>query len=245
MEPHRQQNPLWLTVPGWERFPDLIHGFSAQVDDRAAALVELCHAPLPLLTLKQVHGNEICTITQDTQKFQRTDVERPQADGMITSETGQVLGIVTADCVPVLMVAPDNGLVAALHAGWRGTAKAICSRAIEQLKTDWRVSPERLWVAFGPAIGGCCYEVSRQIGEELCRQWGEGDGQAWRPRGEHGLLDLRTVNRLQCEHLGVPAEHIQNVGPCTFCGGRAFASYRREGAGAGRQLSVIGWRKEA
>lgn len=244
MEHRRHKNPRWLSVPGWERFPDLIHGFSARVGERAAALADLCHGTLPLHTLKQVHGNEICTITHATPASQLTDAEPPQADGMITPETGHVLGIVTADCVPVLMVAPDHGLVAALHAGWRGTAKAICIRAIEQLKTDWQVSPERLRVAFGPAIGGCCYEVGREIGEELCHQWGERGGQAWRPQGERGFLDLRLVNRLQCEHLSVPAEHIQNVGPCTFCGGSAFASYRREGPGAGRQLSVIGWRKE-
>ena len=239
---HRKKDQFWLSVPGWERFPNLICGFSGRVDDRAAALADLYTTQLPLYTVKQVHGNQICTITQDSQ----LDAERPQADGMITPEAGHLLGIATADCVPVLMVAPDQGIVAALHAGWRGTAKAICIRAIEQLKTDWNVSPEQLWVAFGPAIGGCCYEVSRDIGEELCSQssWSERGALGWQPRGEKGLLDLRLVNRLQCEHLGIPAQHIQNVGPCTLCAGGDFASYRREGSGAGRQLSVIGWQNE-
>ena len=247
----------WYAAAAWERIPHLIHGFSGRLSNQAAALSGLSATELPLHTLTQVHGNALRVVGPDT-----SVAERPRADGMLSAAAGRLLGIVTADCVPVLMLAPRQRVVAALHAGWRGTAKDICGRAIRALKTDWGVSPADLLVALGPSIGGCCYEVGRDIGENLCRQAGPRGRLAWRPTGkgnrdtksdhkettitcgDTGFLDLRLVNRLQCEQLGVPPQHIQHVGPCTFCSGAALSSYRRDGHRAGRQLSVIGWDRE-
>ena len=237
----------WYAVAAWERIPHLIHGFSGRISDQAAALSGLSATELPLHTLTQVHGNALRVVGPDT-----SAEERPRADGMLSAAAGRLLGIVTADCVPVLMLAPRQRVVAALHAGWRGTAKDICGRAIRALKTDWSVSPADLLVALGPSIGGCCYEVGRDIGENLCRQVGTRGWLAWRQDGnvstsacgDTGFLDLRLVNRLRCEQLGVPPQHIQHVGPCTFCSGAALSSYRRDGKRAGRQLSVIGWDRE-
>ena len=165
---------------------------------------------------------------------------------MINAETGILLGITTADCVPVLIVEPERGLVAALHAGWRGTLKGISVRAVETLVTGWGVDPRRLWVALGPAIGGCCYEVGREVGEALCQRWGTTTSPpAWRPSGEKGFLDLRTLNLAQLAGAGVLQGQVQVSDFCTYCDTTAFASYRREGPAAGRQLSVIGWRSRA
>ena len=236
-----QTDTLWLHATGWEGFPSLIHGFSGRLSDRTAALSTLSSQEFPLYILEQVHGNEIRVVSRTS--YWAEDV-RPQADGMLAAEAGKLLGIVTADCVPVLMAAPQQGIVAALHAGWRGTDKAICTRAIHDLRINWGVFPEQLWVAFGPAIGGCCYTVGRDIGEALCQKWGERGERAWQPYGEKGSLDLRLVNRLQCEEAGIPPDQIQNVGPCTFCAKDEFFSYRRDGLQAGRQLSVIGWRTQ-
>ena len=265
----------WYAAAAWERIPHLIHGFSGRLSDQAAALSVLSATELPLHTLTQVHGNALRVVGPDT-----SVEERPQADGMLSAAAGRLLGIVTADCVPVLMVAPRQRIVAALHAGWRGTAKDICGRAIQALKTDWGVSPADLLIALGPSIGGCCYEVGRDIGENLSRQVGTRGRLAWRQEGnvstsqhvsddtfppstgkgnrntksahkeitiacgDTGFLDLRLVNRLRCEQLGVLPQHIQHVGPCTFCSGAALSSYRRDGSRAGRQLSVIGWDRE-
>ncbi len=251
---------MWYTATGWDQIPHLIHGFSGRIDDQAAALSALSCARLPLHTLKQVHGNEIRVVSHKT--------ECSEADGMLSVEAGELLGITTADCVPVLMVAPRYRMIAALHAGWRGTAKDICGRAVQSLKTDWGVPPADLLVALGPSIDGCCYEVGRAIGEavwtritglryaqgftvETAVQSQSGNPAnpglgrlAWRPKGDTGFLDLRLVNRLRCEQLGVAPQRIQHVGPCTFCSGASLASYRREGARAGRQVSVIGWRAQ-
>jgi YfiH family protein len=229
----------WLQAEGWERFPDLVHGFSDRIQDRAKALSQLEGTTRRLYTLKQVHGDEISVVTQST----RGD-SRPAADGMITAEAGLLLGIATADCVPVLMVAPEQRVVAALHAGWRGTLKGVSVRAIEMLSSTWKADPGQLWVALGPSIGGCCYEVGRDVGEALYGRWGAENPASWRPAGGKGFLDLRAINRAQCERAGIPRAHVQHVGPCTFCDSLSFASYRREGANAGRQFSVIGWRRD-
>ncbi len=242
--------PVWYTAAGWERIPHLIHGFSGRIADQAAALSALSEVQLPLHTLKQVHGNEIRVVgSSDPPWPDKTRGTRmlpswrnnPQADGMLSAEAGQLLGITTADCVPILMVAPHHRMVAALHAGWRGTAKDICGRAIRSLETDWGVPPADLLVALGPSIDGCCYEVGRDIGETLAQQRGTQGWRAWRSNGDTGFLDLRLVNRLRCEQFGVAPDRIQHVGPCTFCSGALLSSYRREGTHAGRQLSVIGW----
>lgn len=226
----------WLQVKNWRDIPRLIHGFSGRITNREETLEQFGVGQLPLYTLKQVHGDTIVTITRES-----SAAEKPEADGLISSVRGLLLGIATADCVPVLLVASDGGVAAALHAGWRGTLKGITLRAIEQLQAQWQVRPEQLHVALGPAIGGCCYEVGAEVGQPIAERWNLKHSTAWRPVGEKGFLDLREVNRTQMINAGVPRNHIMFTGPCTFCD-PAFASYRREGAGAGRQLSVIGWR---
>jgi hypothetical protein len=229
--------PLWCQVEGWNSFTGLVHGFSGRLRDRESTRsAELGVAEPNLATLKQVHGDEIVVVQRNS-----IPTERVEADGMITAEAGVLLGIATADCVPVLMVAPEQGLVAALHAGWRGTLKGICTRAVETLKTTWGVDSEELWVALGPAIDVCCYEVGSEVGEALHQRWKA--PLAWYPKGKKGFLDLRAINATQCQRAGVPSAQVQRVGPCTFCAHPQFASYRREGANAGRQLSVIGWQR--
>jgi YfiH family protein len=227
-------SPPWLRAAGWEQFPGLVHGFSRRLPDDVVGAG--WWDGFVLRTVKQVHGDRVILVSA-----RDGGESRPEADGMMTADKGVLLGIATADCVPVLLVEPHRRVAAALHAGWRGTLKGICARAIGRLTADCGVEPRRLWVALGPAIGACCYEVGREVGEALARAWGGGGPPAWRPRGEKGFLDLRLVNRLQCERLGVPPAQIRSAEECTFCDD-TFASYRREGARAGRQLSVVGWR---
>ena len=229
----------WLQADGWNQFPRLIHGFSYRIDDRNLALSKLNAEGLLLYTLKQVHGDDILIVHQENDAN-----ARPESDGLMSRESGVLLGIATADCVPVLMVAPEQGLIAALHAGWRGTLKGISQRAVRTLNDRWHVDSESIWVALGPSISACCYEVGRDVGEALHERWRTDS--AWQPHkeGDKGFLDLRAINRAQCEGVGVPTSHIQSVGPCTFCASPDFASYRRQGAEAGRQLSVIGWQKD-
>ncbi|MBM4255626.1 MAG: peptidoglycan editing factor PgeF [Deltaproteobacteria bacterium] len=229
--------PHWLHAEGWDRFPALVHGFSTHIENRDQLSIDLNACGWDFRTLKQVHGDEILFVTAGSTK----DVT--EADGFITQAEGVLLGIATADCVPVLLVAPQQRVVAALHAGWRGTLKGITARALELLSSSWHVEPTEVWLACGPAIGPCCYEVSRDVGESLYERWGAGTPATWQPKGEKGMLDLRLLNLLQGEQSGVPRNQMQMVGPCTFCDVSRFASYRRQGAQAARQFSVIGWQQ--
>lgn len=233
------QSVTWLRAERWEAFPGLVHGFSHRLPDRrpltdpAAVGASLGVSEARLQTLHQVHGGTVVQVTDEP------PVCTPSADGMLTAVPNVLLGIATADCVPVLLVVPERGVAGALHAGWRGTQQAICLRGVACCAELWDVRPDEIYAALGPAIDGCCYEVGSDVGEPLAARWG--DDAAWRPHGDKGHLDLRAINRTQLMQAGVPAEHIQHVGGCTCCHGAEFASYRREGPDAARQLSIIGW----
>ena len=233
------QGITWLRAGGWEAFPGLVHGFSHRLPgrrlltDQAAVGASLGVSEARLQTLHQVHGGTVVQVTDEP------PVRTPSADGMLTTVPNVLLGIATADCVPILLVAPDRRIAGALHAGWRGTQEAICLNGVAHCAELWHVRPDELYAALGPAIDGCCYEVGSDVGEPMVARWG--DGTAWPPDGDKGYLDLRIINRTQLMQAGVPADHIQLVGGCTYCHGGEFASYRREGPDAARQLSVIGW----
>ncbi len=239
--PHPKEPPwreLWIRTEAWSTFPGLIHGFSRRLPQSFSPTLigaSLGAPGWPLHTLKQVHGNTILRI-------EGGEVTPGSADGMLTTEQNILLGIKTADCVPLLLIAPHKRGVGALHAGWRGTRKAIALRAVEICAERGNIFPDQLWVALGPSIGGCCYQVGSEIGEPLFERWGDGQPTTWNRQGDKGYLDLRAINRRQLIQAGVPQTQIHSVGLCTFCHPDEFTSYRREGAYAGRQFSVIGWR---
>lgn len=238
----RFEQPIrWLRTEAWDSFPGLTHGFSYRLPkttqplDAASVCASLGVPQARLHTLKQVHGSTVVRVTSERPGH------LPHADGMLTTQPQAFLGIATADCVPILLIAPKKRLAGALHAGWRGTQQAICLRGVERCAELWQIAPDQLWAALGPSIDGCCYEVGREVGEPLAGRWDAERGVAWRRSSDKGYLDLRLINRVQLLHAGLPAEQIQRVGGCTSCRADEFASYRREGARAGRQLSIIGW----
>ena len=145
--------------------------------------------------------------------------------------------VVTADCVPVLLVDPARRVAAAVHAGWRGTAAGVLEAALGHLEAAYGTGPQDLHAAVGPAIGGCCFEIGPEVIDALRARTGELTAAAWLPRPGRWHVDLRQAVRLLLAAAGVQATML---GPCTACDGR-FHSYRRDGAGAGRQLSFVGW----
>jgi YfiH family protein len=160
---------------------------------------------------------------------------------MVTDDNGVALAILTADCVPILMVAARRRIAMALHAGWRGTLAGIAAVAVREAAELFGVAASEWQAALGPAIGGCCYEVSREIGDRLSGRWGDMPD-AWEPNQDHGHLDLRMANRHILEGVGVPIDAIADVGSCTSCHPDLYFSHRASGGRAGRQLSIIGWR---
>ncbi len=179
---------------------------------------------------KQVHGIAIAEITQLNQ-----DVG--EVDALFARQKRLPLAIVTADCVPLLLVRKDGQAVAGAHAGWRGTQRRIAHELLKRLKE----SGEDLsnWVgAVGPAIGPCCYEVSEVLAEEFKTQFTKlGFGLA---NPKYRALDLPSINAWEMSQMGVGGVDVIRL--CTKCSGGAvspvFHSYRRDGSG-GRQWSVV------
>lgn len=189
---------------------------------------------LVLVRATQVHGDAIVSV----------DAASPspaaRADGLLTHAAGVAVAIATADCVPILLTDTGGEKVAALHAGWRGTLADIVGRAVGTLARD-SGSRASLQAAIGPSIGPCCFEVEADFQDRFVNQLGPEIRSCWHDgRAGHGMLDLRAVNRVLLRRAGLPDNAIFDIGPCTFCGDGGFASFRRDGARAGRQLSWIG-----
>jgi hypothetical protein len=147
-------------------------------------------------------------------------------DALVTSLVRVPISIRTADCYPILLADTRNFAVAAVHAGWRGTAARIVVKTIEQMQARFGTDAADLSVAIGPGIGGCCYEV----GVEVARQFGL----------EHaGKIDLAEMNHRLLVENGVAAERIEVFGGCTQCDAQLFHSFRRDKESAGRMVSWI------
>ena len=155
-----------------------------------------------------------------------------EGDALVTEETGIVLSVITADCVPVLVAGPEG--LAAIHAGWRGIVGGVIPAALEKMKGD-----PKDWTAWvGPAIGACCYEVGEDVAEQVVAASGPEmaiPGPAGKPH-----LDLPGAARLQLERAGMGQVIV--LPRCTRCDEEKLWSYRRQGKGAGRDIGFI-WRR--
>jgi len=249
--------PNVLRVPAWERIPRLLHGFfgrcggvsrgnfaalnlsrhvgddPALVDRNWRCVDAISGGALRFLTMRQVHGTQVVFVDES----QRTGGE---ADALVTRARGLALSVLTADCVPILWVAPTAGVIAATHAGWRGTLGGIAARTLRSLQAVG-VEPADVLVALGPAIGGCCYEVSSEIVDQVQNRWGLMPGAVRRTGGGRARLDLRAANTAILTRSGLPQSHITRIGPCTRCAVSQYFSHRGADGATGRQLSFVAW----
>ena len=223
-----------LTHASWTAIPDLRHGFldRSECGDGIVwrEVVHRAGAALPIVTPRQVHGTRVVTASAD----QRS----PEADGLASDRRGLLVGVVTADCVPVLLLARERRVAAAVHAGWRGAVNGVLAASLAHLRDGFGVEPHEVEAAIGPAVSGCCYEVGPEVEEAFRARTGTPTAPAWSTRDGRRLLDLREAVARLLAAAGVSA--CVTLGPCTACGAGYF-SYRRDGAGVGRQLSFIGW----
>ena len=234
----------YLTVPAWRHFSGLVHGFfGAETNpaggDRATTMAAVRTAltlptDAPLFHATQVHGDRVVVTA---------DGAVGEADGIIVLEPGRFAAVFTADCCPLLLIAPRVRAAAAVHAGWRGTAAAIARKAVARLCEAAAVVPRDLHAAVGPAIGPCCYEVGDEVVVAIERFGTAGHDAIQRPADHRPHVDLRAVNRALLIEAGLPPEQIHLVGGCTACD-TSFPShsYRRDRSRAGRQISTVGWR---
>jgi YfiH family protein len=191
---------------------------------REGILARIEPEPLPLAWPKQVHSAAVLPAAAG---------ECGEGDAVFTGKRGLALGVVTADCVPIVLAGP--GGLAAVHAGWRGIVSHIVAATLQN------VDRPKEWTAWiGPAIGPCCYEVGEEVAEQVVAA--SHSGVASRPNGPEGkpYLDLHEAARHQLAAGGVGRVEILRA--CTRCDAERLYSYRREGRGAGRNLALI-WRR--
>ena len=174
--------------------------------------------PLPeLYRGQQVHGTDLArapAVTPDD-----------PADALWTSTPNVAVCVITADCVPVLVVDRESRGVAAVHAGWRGMGGGIVQLSVSRFCALVGCRPRDLVVAVGPHIGRCCYEVDEPVRRAIDIPDAFGPGRD----SEHYLLDLFDCTRAQLRRTGVPTEHVYRVGGCTACDTAGYPSYRRDG----------------
>ena len=149
-----------------------------------------------------------------------------EGDGLVTARAGIAVSVRTADCYPLLLADERHHAVAGVHAGWRGTAARIAIRTLEEMHRLYGTAAADVYVAIGPGIGACCYEV----GADVARQFG---------MEQAGRIDLAAINRRQLLDAGVAEHRIDVLGGCTKCDAHLFHSYRRDQLAAGRLVSYI------
>jgi len=247
LQTYRESNVTFLRSPALEAIPGIVHAFSTRrVDsgdvslggdgrliqdnrDRFMAAVGL--EAWPIARLRQTHSNLVHWV-RDNESV--NDVAEGDAVG--TSLHGVALGVMTADCVPILIADLRARAVAVTHAGWRGTSQGVVRKMVNRMVSGTGLRPSDLSAAIGPHIGVCCMEV----GEEVFDWFALPEVFDRRTEWPRPHLNLAEANRLQLVGAGLSPERVQVSKLCTRCRSDLFHSYRRDSDAAGRMLAVIG-----
>ena len=201
-------------------------------------LAENVGIPLSDFTIaKQVHSGTVTIVTEDMRGYGaaalNTAVEA--VDALVTDVPGLCLTVLMADCVPVLFFDSQESVVAAVHAGWRGTVKLAAQNTVNILKQKFNCKPTDILVGIGPSIGPCHYEVGPEVIAQVEDTFGGTDGYINNetPDGK-GHFDLWEANRRQIMETGIPAQNIEVAQICAYCDAHLFFSERHQGGRTGR-----------
>jgi hypothetical protein len=216
-------------------------------------------SPRSIVRLRQVHGTRVVRLRRQD-AFPPTEPDWSVGDIAASDHPGVALSVRVADCVPILLADTRTGTVAAVHAGWRGTAAGAARSAVEALAGSFGAEPADLVAAIGPSIGPCCYRIGQDVHAafEAAGRW-DGALDSWFSRmpkaealcgvpgtdpagsgGEPALfLDTWTANADQLRDAGVLAAQIHVSRLCTSCHRGVFHSYRVDGERAGRMVGII------
>jgi hypothetical protein len=192
--------------------------------------------PEQLATLRQVHGRRVLVLSMANNP---AAVQGMEADALITNCPETPLAILTADCYPVVLVAPSVPLIGIAHAGRRGTVVGVVPATVQQMCDAFGLPPEAVFAAIGPGIGACCYEVDDASAAPFMPQFPIDDPIFRTSRPHHLYLDLERAIFLQLRAIGVPPSQIWSAHLCTACHSAWFYSYRRDGPRSGRMLNIV------
>ena len=223
-----------LRVSEWERHPWLLHGFSTRLtgdflrwptDHEIAVAFGAPGAGTAMLC--QEHSNNFVLADR------AWGGDRPEADAVLTDRPGLLVGVRTADCMPVLLMDPARRAVAAVHAGWRGVASGVLPNALQGMERFYGCRLGGLEAAIGPGIGACCFEVGDDVAAQFDSDYV--DRRRVRPH-----VDLLAALREQLSAAGV--DRVTACCECTSCDLGKYYSHRAERGRTGRMLSVVGLR---
>jgi len=177
-----------------------------------------------LCTVRQVHGNQVCVVDA----------------AMLQTQLAQVtLGVLVADCLPIVLYALDTPVIAVVHAGRAGTYHRVVQHALEMIERRFAIPPAQVHAVLGPAIGVCCYTLDIRAVRPFQDQFPMWE-QFFIPHGpERWTMDLLTANTLQLRAAGVPAEQIDIASICTACHKHDLYSHRAEGPETGRGMALV------
>ena len=157
------------------------------------------------------------------------------SDALITNQKNIMLTILTADCVPILLFDPIENVVAAVHAGWKGTEQKILFKTIKKMQELFNSNPQNILAGIAPSIGKCYYEVDWNVA-----QYFEKVPNAYDKKKDKYMLDLPYINKEQLLEAGLKQENIEISNVCTACEVEKYFSYRKENGCSGRFMSMIG-----
>lgn len=193
----------------------------------------------PLVKNHQVHGTLVRSVTAADGESP-ADIPTVDADGLITDEPGVTLTVFSADCLPILFYDPVRGCIAAVHAGWRGTAAGIAAEAVKAMTGRYGCAPENIRAAIGPGISGCCFETTGDVPAVLQAHLGPA-AEACITDHTNGKfhVDLKQANVLWLQSAGLKAAQISVCAACTACDRTAFWSHRLVGKARGSMAAMI------
>lgn len=223
-----------LRVSRWAAWDWLVHGFSTRstgdflawpsddvISERFGATS--CGTAM----LRQVHSGRCVRADR------AWGGDRPEADAVCTNRPSVLVGVRTADCLPVLLVDPRSRAVAAVHAGWRGVVARVLPSALGSLASEYGCSADDVEAAIGPGIGPCCFEVGEDVASQFSGEFVD------RSRAK-AHVDLAAVLRAQLLQSGV--DRVTIAGQCTSCDLGSYYSHRAERGHTGRMLALVGLR---
>jgi polyphenol oxidase len=189
-----------------------------------------------IVLANQTHSDHIVIIdTYENRGWEELESAIPDTDALITDKKEILLGILSADCLPILLFDPKKEVVAVIHAGWAGTRKRIAPKTVLKMAEHFGSNPKDIIAQFAPCIASCCYEVGKEFQEHF-KEYKE----ALIEHHDTRYLDIPFINNLQLQEAGLLKENIHQSGSCTACENERFFSYRKEGGCSGRMLTLIG-----
>jgi YfiH family protein len=224
-----------LTVPSLDVYDKLAHGFTTrQMGDNLNLIAgDLKMSPAKIFTLEQTHSAEVIFIDKTS------DSTKPKkGDALITNQKDVVIGVRTADCLPILVYDRKAEVVAAIHAGWRGLVGGVVQKTLSLMIRRLGCKIENMEFAFGPCISDASFEVGPEVIEAFREAFGMRFSHRQKP-GEKAHIDLISTARMSCEDIGFYHRNLGEVGLCTFEREDLFFSHRRK-PGEGRQFNFIG-----